>query len=204
MSPPRARRTQQERREATIGKLVAAAIESILAVGYAATTVKEICRRARLSHGALFRFFPTLLDLTLAAAEEVGRRQIAEFERRFAAIDGGEDPLDAALGLLRDACRSPTNTVFYELLIAARTDAALRRALEPGIRRYFDAIRDAARLVPGVEALPQEALDALLFAAIHLFDGEALVRIVLPRPDAEEARMAMLKMAIGLFTRRSG
>jgi AcrR family transcriptional regulator len=192
------RRTQQERRAETIRKLVGAAIQSLLKVGYARTTVKEICKRARLSHGALFRFFPTVLDLVLAAAEEVARRQIDEFQTRFEVVKDGPDPLGAALGLLRDACRSPINMVFYELLVAARTDGELRRGLEPGLRRYFDAIRECARRVPGVDALPDQDLDALLFSAIHLFDGESLVRIVYPQPVAEERRLATLKALIGL------
>src|SRR5262249_52280112 len=130
-SVKKVRRTQEERRARTIQKLVAATIDSLQEVGYARTTVKEICRRARLSHGALFRFFPTVLSLVLAAAEEIGRRQIAEFDERFAKIKRGQDPLGAALALVRDACRSPINMVFYELLVAARTDRALRAALAP-------------------------------------------------------------------------
>ena len=81
-TPPR--RTQQERRETTIKKLLQATIDSLREVGFVRTTVKEICKRAGVSHGALFRFFPSVLDLVLAASEEVGRRHIAEFHARFA------------------------------------------------------------------------------------------------------------------------
>src|SRR5262245_39193440 len=93
--PPR--RTQRERREATIAALVDATIESLLDVGYAGTTVKEICTRAGLSHGALFRFFPSVLELVLAAGREVGRRQISSFEKSFARARKGPDPIGAAL-----------------------------------------------------------------------------------------------------------
>jgi AcrR family transcriptional regulator len=190
------RRTQQERREATISKLLDATIEALLAVGYARTTVKEICARAGLSHGALFRFFPSVLDLVLAAGEEVARRQIAEFERRFAQIEAGEDPITAALLLLRAACRSPTNAVFYELLLAARTDPKLRRALRASMRTYYDAIRRAALSVPGVEAIPAELIDSLVFTAVHLFDGETLARSVLSLPHVEESRIALLRFLV--------
>jgi AcrR family transcriptional regulator len=189
--PPR--RTQKERREATIGKLVDATIESLLAVGYTRTTVKEICSRAGVSHGALFRFFPSVVDVVLAASEEVARRQIAEFERRFARAKGGADPLAVALLLVRETCRSPTNTVFYELLVAARTDRELKRALAPSMRRYYETIRAAARGVPGTEDFPDEVLEVLLFTVIHVFDGESLARIVLPQPELEDRRMALLE-----------
>jgi AcrR family transcriptional regulator len=186
------RRTQRERREATIAKLIDATIESLLEVGYSGTTVKEICTRAELSHGALFRFFPSVLDLVLAAGEETARRQIEEFERRFAKTKRRADPIASAMRLLREACRSPINAVFYELLVAARTDADLRRALQPAMRRYYEAIRAAALEVPGIDAIPEELLEVLLFTAIHMFDGETLARGVLPMPELEERRLELL------------
>lgn len=190
------RRTQRERREATVGKLVDATIASLLAVGYAKTTVKEVCRRAGLSHGALFRVFSSMLDLVIAAGEEVARRQIAEFEGRFARSVEGGDPLVLGLGLLREACHSKSNVVFYELLVAARTDRELREALRPAMRRYHDAIRQTAARVPGTEALAPETLEAFLFTALHTFDGESLTRTVLPQPEIEDRSMALLVRAM--------
>jgi AcrR family transcriptional regulator len=186
------RRTQQERREATISKLLDATIASLLAVGYTRTTAREICRRAKVSQGALFRFFPSVLAMVLAAGEEVARRQINEFEARFARMAGAADPVALALALLRDTCRSKSNTVFYELLVAARTDRALRRALEPAMRRYYDAIRRTAFHLPVMDNVPPDVRDVLLFTAIHVFDGESLARVVLPQPDLEERRIGLL------------
>jgi AcrR family transcriptional regulator len=198
-TPPR--RTQRERREATIAALLDATIASILAVGYARTTVKEICARAELSHGALFRFFPSLIALVIAATEEVTRRQIAQFEARFARASPGAEPLATALAILRDTCRGPTNTVLYELLVAARTDEGLRRALRPALRRYDAAIFATARKVPGTDALPDGALELLLTTVIHAFDGEAMQRAVWPRPDLDAPRMDLL---VGLLRCFSG
>jgi AcrR family transcriptional regulator len=194
-SPP-ARRTQRERREATIRKLIDATIESLLELGYKGTSVSEICKRSGLSHGALFRFFPSVLDLVLAASAEVAQRQIEAFEKRFAKAKHGPDPVRAALELLRTACRSPTNAVFYELLLAARTDSKLKSALKVSMRKYYDTIRAAALTVPGMEALPEELLDVLLFSAIHLFDGETLARTVLPQPEIEQRRMDLIARLI--------
>lgn len=190
----RVRRTQKERREATIHTLVDATLESLLAVGYARTTVKEICGRAGLSHGALFRFFPTVLDLVIAAGEELAHRQIAFFEKNFAPAPG-EKPFAAGLRLLREACRSESNTIFYELIIAARTDRTLHKALQPAMQRYYAAIRETATRVPGTEDFPPELLEVLLFSAIHLFDGETLSRLVVKQPALEERRMELLVQA---------
>jgi AcrR family transcriptional regulator len=199
MSRARAPRTQEQRRTETLRKLTGAAIECLLDLGYAKTTVKEICARAELSHGALFRFFPTVLDLILAAAESVGLRQIAEFDERFSAIAAGPRTIGTALQLLRDTCRSPVNTVFYELLVAARTDAELRRGLKPGIKRYFATIAERARSVPGLEGIAPDLVETLLFMAIHFFDGEAIVRGVYPQPALEDRRLRALQTVIDLL-----
>src|SRR5690606_38197790 len=138
----------------------------------------------------LFRFFPSVVDLVVAAGEEVARRQIAEFERRFG---GKKQPtLADGLLLLREACRSDINTVLYELLIAARTDRELKKALRGPMKRYFQAIRDTAHRLPGAEAFPRETFELLLFTAIHVFDGEALASIVLPQKELEQPRLALL------------
>jgi len=63
-----AHRTQQERREETIGKLLDATIDTLADVGYARTSVREICSRAGVPHGALFCHFDSRLELIAAAS----------------------------------------------------------------------------------------------------------------------------------------
>lgn len=47
-------------------KILAAARELMLALGYSATSVDEICTRAGVSKGSFYHFFPTKEDLGLA------------------------------------------------------------------------------------------------------------------------------------------
>jgi hypothetical protein len=84
-----------------------------------------------------------------------------------------------------------------ELLVAARTDTTLRRRLVRGIDAYQAAIRAASLRVPGIDAVPVELRDALIFGAAHLFDREALLREIHPEPEAEEARLALLQRYVG-------
>ena len=192
--------TQAERRAATIGKLIDATVESILELGYARTTVKEICRRASLSDGALFRFFPTLLDLVLASVSEVGQRQISQFETRFGAVNDGSRPLLTALSVLRDVCRSKNNVVFFELLLAARTDAPLRRKLAPALQAYRGAIRATAERLPGIQSLDPDIRDSVLFGIAHVFEGEALINHISPQRAEDEQRFALLKELLLVLT----
>ena len=68
-----ARRTQLQRREQTIGRIVDATIDALCELGYARTSVTEIGARAGVSQGGIFRHFDTRLDIVVAAAAEVPR-----------------------------------------------------------------------------------------------------------------------------------
>jgi AcrR family transcriptional regulator len=184
-------RTQKERREATIGKLLDATVESLCEVGYARTTVNEVCTRAGVSPGGLFRHFPSRLDLIVAAADEVRRRQFAAFREGLGELDAGS--IQDCLRLLRAACRAPINAVWYELVAVARTDAALRALLSPMAARYHREIAEFARTLPVTEHISPALLDTLLFTAVHALDGEALVAVVHPQPDQEELRLQLLE-----------
>lgn len=191
-SAPPGRRTQQERREATVARLLDATIATVTEIGYAKASVKEICDRAGVSHGGLFRHFPTRLDLMVAAFEEVARRQLDGFVERFDQRPGDGDPQAEALRLLRDAARAPINAVWFELLTAGRTDDALRTHLEPVTRRYYDQIEQLAAQLPFAEDYDPRRFAAGVRLALHLFDGEATRRAVAPEPEAEDAVLALV------------
>ena len=123
-------RTQKQRREETVARLLDASIESIVEVGYARASAAVIARRAQVSDGALFRHFPTMGDFMAATAHEVMRRQLDLFTKQVAAIPADRPALEAALSILRDVTGNATNAVMYELLVAARTDEKLRATLQ--------------------------------------------------------------------------
>ena len=199
---PAARRTQKERREGTIRKLLDAATETLIDVGYAEASVQQICDRADVSQGALFRHFATREELMVAVGADVGARILHQFRRKFAAAKKRESDVEAALRLVREACRSRLNTAWYELELAARTNDALRHALEPVLRRYFADITGLAReLLPGVAARLGSSFDMLVTSVIMMFDGETTHRFLVDDAAAEDARLAALVRALQTFTR---
>jgi len=190
---PAARRTQEERREATIRKLLDAATDALIEVGYAAASVQEVCARAGVSTGGLFRHFASREALLVAVGEDVGRQQLARYRREFEALRGEGEALELALRLVRNSCRSRLNQAWYELAIAARTNARLKKALAPTAARYYEDIRALARdLLPELAAALGARFDVLVDTIIAVFDGEVLHRYVLPRPKLEEDRLALL------------
>lgn len=195
------RRTQQERRETTIKRLIDATIDVIAEVGYANASLGVICERSGVSRGGLFRHFDSRLDLMVATAAEVGRRHIAQARQQLAELP--EPTIIDALRLMRDRHRAVDNVVWFELMVAARTDPDLRTRLSETGRRFFADIVEASRLVPGTEVFPDEDLDMLVTTLEHTFDGEAIRREIAPDPIAEERRLELAaEFAEFLITRR--
>ena len=185
-------RTQQQRREETVARLLEAAIASIVEVGYARASAAVITKRAGVSVGALFRHFETMGDFMAATASEVLRRQLETFTKRVAEIPADRPALEAALTILRDLTASPTNAVLYELLVAARTDEKLRETLQHELGQYRAKIHDAARALPGAESFPQDTFPVVVALMTNVFDGATVVEGVLPQPDIAERRVAVL------------
>lgn len=185
-------RTQQERRESTVARLLDASIATIIEVGYARASAKTIARRAGVSDGALFRHFDTMGDFMAATAYEALHRQLDLFAKRVAEIPDSQPALPATLTILADITRNPTNAVLYELMIAARTDDKLRATLQDVLDEYSAKIYDTARVLPGAAAVPKEIFPAVVAMMTTTFDGAAMVRAVLPQPDLDAQQIPLL------------
>lgn len=185
-------RTQQQRRDETVARLLDASIDTIVDVGYARASAAVITKRAGMSVGALFRHFDTMGDFMAATAHEVLRRQLELGSKRAAEIPADQPALDAMLTILRDLTRSSTHAVMYELMIAARTDEKLRGTLQDVLIEYGAKIYDSLRVLPGAENVPQETLVALVATLLNTFDGAAIVRAVVPAPEIDAQQIALL------------
>lgn len=185
-------RTQQQRREETVARLLQASIDTIIEVGYARASAAVITKRAGVSVGALFRHFETMGDFMAATAYEVLRRQLETFTKQVAEIPADRPALPAALTFLRDITAGSTNAVLYELMVAARTDEKLMETLQNVLGQYSAKIHDAARALPGAESFPEETFPVIVALMTNVFDGAAIVRGVLPQPELEEQRIPML------------
>jgi AcrR family transcriptional regulator len=171
-----ARRTQQERREATVGKLLDATIEALADVGYARTSVSEICSRAGVSHGAVFCHFDSRLELIAAAAEEIGRRQVASVRAEFGSTSQGGDTdiLTRVIRFMDAAARSKTNAVLLELLVVSRTDDGLRPAIRRVMTGYMEQIEAAAAELFERDEYDPRVFRSAVWGLISLFSGLVL------------------------------
>ncbi|MFD6155064.1 TetR/AcrR family transcriptional regulator [Nocardia sp. NPDC060256] len=184
-----ARRQQAERRAGTEAKLIDATIQCIVEIGYHRMSVREICQRAGVSHGGLFGRFDTLFDLIVAAAVEAGRRLTAGFIAAVAELPDEAD-LAAILELLRDSARVPTNAVWIELNVAARTDPALAAHMAVARAEYRAAIVEYAVTLPVAAGVPPAALRTVGSIALQYFDASASTDAAFPTPEQDSAQLA--------------
>jgi AcrR family transcriptional regulator len=197
-------RTQQQRREDTVARLLDASISTIIDVGYARASAAVITGRAGLSGGALFRHFDTMGDFMAATAYEVMRRQLDTFSKQVAEIPPDRPVLEAVVHIVRDVTGNDTNVVMYELLVAARTDEKLRATLHDVLKEYGDRILDTARGLPTADQYPDEVLAAVVALLVNTFDGAALVRNVLPQPELDALRIPFLMTLLTPTDRSEG
>ena len=147
-------RTQAERRASTQVKILDATVDALVHVGYAGASTTEICKRAGVSQGALFRYWPTKGELLADAAKHLLGRVTTAYEQAFAGR-GGVGAREALEGLW-ETYRLPDLQAAVELYVAARTDPDLAAALariEPDHRRNLHRIAVEV-LDPALVALP--------------------------------------------------
>lgn len=149
--------SQAERRAGTREALFAATIDSLVEVGYARTTTREVALRAGVSRGAQTHHFPTKTDLVLGAIEHLFVEQARHFRTAFTALPAESHTLDQAVALLWEIVSGPSYAAVLELTVAARTDPELRvvvhgmtTVLEQTVfellRELFPALADDERL----------------------------------------------------------
>ncbi len=189
------RRTQAERRSTTRQALLSAATTILVERGLAATTTTEVARVAGLSQGALFKHFASKDDLLAAVAAHLHEELLGAYLDRFQRLDRTNDVndrLDKALRLLWQLFQTNEMAAALELEMNARTDAHLRRALQPIAVRHAARIRTVAMaLFPDHGAA--ESFEPLFDLVLETMHGMALSRCLAPNPTHERALLAHLQ-----------
>ena len=182
-----ARRTQQERRESTIQKLLDATIGCLVEHGYRDTSIGRICEAASVSHGGLFRHFSSRTALIAAATDEIGLRHIGRLEHRLTDAPPLPDMLDALVGYFRQATRDPLSCAWREVMVAARSDAELREAVAPAVQRFEDAVMRISSELLG-RSTDDRVFGTLVLSLLHMFDSEATTTVIFESPEIERIR----------------
>ncbi len=178
------RRTQEQRRTATRGALLDAALDRLVAAGLSAFTTPEVCRRAGVSQGALFKHFSTKAELLAAVAEHLFEQLRERYATAFLALAPKKRNLRGGLALLWNQMLDGRLAAAFELYTAARTDPELQGRLAPVVRAHLSQIEAfAATLVDLGDPARVRSMTGLAISAIQ---GMVLNQLALP--DAAQVR----------------
>lgn len=168
----RGHRTQAERREQTRTALLDATIDCLVELGYAKTSVQEICARARVSKGAVQHHFSAKAELMASAVEHLTRRLEQQRLAAVRQLPADADRVSAAIDLLWEAYSGTLATAVTELWVAARTDPELRTAIRPVDRALGRSTLENTAAI--ASKLPREKLEPLFWLTVNLTRGLAL------------------------------
>lgn len=180
-------------------RLLDATFACLVDRGYRATALPEICRRAGVSRGAQLHHYATKESLVAAAVEHVLTRRLAELGEHLAHAPQGVLDLPQATAFLWRVYTGPAFYAWMELLVAARTDADLRRLVAKVDARFVARAERLCQqfLLPYVTDAGEVAATTRLILAI--FDGLATHRILTGDDDTVAKSALAVAARAGLF-----
>ncbi len=124
---------QAQKSAMTRDKILDAAIQCFVDLGYNNVTTAKVASAAGVSRGAMLHHFPSKTELIRAATEHLHRRLLADFAARVQAIPPslrGRKHRRAGLNAYWEHLSSDLFMAYHELCIAGRNDPELEGILE--------------------------------------------------------------------------
>jgi AcrR family transcriptional regulator len=147
------RAKRERRKDARPSELLEAALDLFVEKGFAATRVEEVARRAGVSKGTLFLYFPSKVELFKAVVRENITGRFSEWAEELKTYEGSSEELLAyclsswwervgatkASGiqklLLSEAGNFPEIAQFFQLEVVQPGNALIQRILQRGVER---------------------------------------------------------------------
>ncbi len=183
---PRPRRTQEQRRTDTKKRVLVAALDVLVEVGYARFSTTRVASKAGVSRGAQENYYRTRTEL-LAAATAYAMDNAAERTAVAAArANTSSDPLRAFLDEEKEFFLSQTYAAMVELALAGRDDPALE-AIHRHAFVKFGRIRNQRWTEALIAAGYHEpAVRNFVELTVYLMRGLAMTRLILPQKPATD------------------
>jgi AcrR family transcriptional regulator len=125
------RRTQLQRRNETQAAILSAAIDLLANHGYAGFSASRVAAQAGVSRGAQEHYFPKKNDLIAAATRYAMRQAVEHADSLARTASESTDPIARFLKDSEHFFFRPVYRAMIEIMIAARSDRALARILNP-------------------------------------------------------------------------
>jgi AcrR family transcriptional regulator len=184
----------------THDRIIAAAIESFIAIGYARTSMSGIAARAGLTRSRVQYYFANTEELLTTATQTLLSRVWGRYlDRLHAAVTLPDDAFESLMALRKN----PEHIAWMELVVASRTDPVLRRIVE---RAQCELDRQSLHVQRHLLS-PQTPADAERLGAIAdlvrlVLEGLTLSVIADDRDRRIERALRALKIMLGHYWRR--
>jgi AcrR family transcriptional regulator len=197
---------QEERSAETRRRLLDATIECLHELGYAGTTTPEIARRAGVSRGAQLHHYRRKEELVVGALEYVFELRLERFSQVAGELPADpEERVKALVDLLWPQFKGPTFYAWLELVVASRSDAALREAVRAASNRFMQGVHEVFKILFGItsDAGYTEPLEIIIFG---MLEALALERILCTSEQDEheklEPSLRLIKVIAGALAGR--
>jgi AcrR family transcriptional regulator len=180
---------QEERSAETRKRLLDATIECLHELGYAGTTTPEIARRAGVSRGAQLHHYRRKEELVVGALEYVFELRLERFSQVAGELPTDpEERVKALVDLLWPQFKGPTFYAWLELVVASRTDAALREAVRGASNRFMQGVHEVFKVLFGItsDAGYTEPLEIIIFG---MLEALALERVLCTSEQDEQEKL---------------
>lgn len=194
-NPSRSPRGSHAERSASMRqRLVDAAIACLCRVGYAATTTQLVMDEAGVSRGAMLHHFPTKVDLVIAVAEYAAAAQNRHVRRRLADFQSGMDRYLALTEATWEVICEPPALALVEIMIASRSDPALRERVPAVIARLQETQQnDVWEMASELGIQDRGAVDRMIRLHRAAMRGLAMERVFTGETAPAEDAMQLLE-----------
>ena len=164
-------------------RLLEATIDCLYEVGYSRTTTIEVAARAGVSRGAQLHHFPTKKRLVTVAVKHLLQKRLEEFRDAFANLPQGSDKYTAVIDILWEKTSNRAFYAWLELVVAARTDASLRKTVVEIAEQFSEQIQLTFRQFFSSNRQHSSPFDVAPVFTFAVMQGLALDHIVWPDGD---------------------
>lgn len=194
------RRTQLERRNQTQAAILSAAIDLLTEHGYAGFSASRVAARAGVSRGAQEHYYPKKNDL-ISAATRYAMREAVEHAQSLARTAGeSKDPIAKFLADSEHFFFQPVFRAMIEIMIAARSDRALARLVNPIVLDARQTLNGIWIDTLGAAGYPRDDAQRFIELTHYMLRGVFLVANWLPyRIDRSEIVEAWRRLAPALL-----
>lgn len=152
--------------------LIDAAIETLKSEGFARTSARTIARLAGCNQALVFYYFGSVVELLLAALDEVSARRMQRYTAALQRIKGPSDLVAVAAEVFREDMDNGYVTVLVEMIAAASASPGLGAEVASRIAPWRDVAQRA--IESGLAGSPLGTLipvDEISYAVVALYLG---------------------------------